>query len=476
MIFYDTETCGFYGMPVLLQYAIDGGEIYLFEFWRNKIKETLELIEMFMRHPGGLCGFNLTFDHFMLNKIYNTFKLYVERTPGGEEHYPDEHIEAIACCEKGARDGVCLKPVKALDLFLHARKGSYQSTLDRKDIRIRRVPKQLARPLTEELHKRIKFNALYFARRKTHLDNPWQVFNIHDNDGDIDPDFVDIVLKFSPSSGLKALAVDAGLVQESEVMKFTDVAVHEAFNPVEVGWAPFAEATGEPGNWRRAWPDVIKYHIEHFAYNEPAREYSRLDIVYTRGLYNFFGRPDAGDDDSELACAIAAIRWKGFAVDIEALKALKQKALILQETAPKSPGRVKDWIWPDLDVDEQESTKGGTGKVVLEEMSKWVKECPECKGSGCKSCGGKGEIVHPAAVKAKMVLDARKAKKETEIYDKLIQAGRFHASFKIIGTLSGRMAGADKLNPQGIKSTKEVRKCFPLAFADENGRTLRRGF
>jgi len=42
-------------------------------------------------------------------------------------------------------------------------------------------------------------------------------------------------------------------------------------------------------------------------------------------------------------------------------------------------------------------------------------------------------------------------------------AGRFHASFKVIGTLSSRMSGADGLNAQGIKRDKFVRSCFPLA-------------
>lgn len=483
MIYLDFETCGFHGMPVLLQYAIDDGEIYLYELWRNKIKDTIELFNMIAKHKGGVCGFNLTFDWFHFNKFYNVLLLAMKKYENSGDWYPDEHIEELACVEKEARDGVCVKPVKALDLFLHARKGEYQSTLDRKDIRIRRVPRLLARPLADELNKRITFNKLYFARRKTELENPWQIFDIHDQ-GDttaVDPDFKDIVLKFAPSSGLKALAVDAGLVSESHVLKFSDVAVHAAFSPEEVGWAPFAEALGEPGNWRRTWPYVIKYHIDHFGAHEQAREYSRLDIVYTRGLHKFFNYPEAGDDDSELACAIGAIRWKGFAIDVEGIKAHKAKALKLQETAPKAPGRVKEWIWPDLSPDEQESTKGSTGKVVLEEMCTWKKACPKCIDNDevgtqpsahgtvttCSKCNGSGEIMHPAAVKAKMVLDARKAKKETETYDKLLQAGRFHASFKIIGTLSGRMAGADKLNPQGIKSTKEVRGCFPLAFADD---------
>ncbi|MGO9109594.1 MAG: DNA polymerase, partial [Thermoguttaceae bacterium] len=54
------------------------------------------------------------------------------------------------------------------------------------------------------------------------------------------------------------------------------------------------------------------------------------------------------------------------------------------------------------------------------------------------------------------------AAKARELYEKLLLAGKFHASFVVIGTLSSRMAGADGLNPQGIKHAKDVRKMFPL--------------
>jgi DNA polymerase I-like protein with 3'-5' exonuclease and polymerase domains len=80
------------------------------------------------------------------------------------------------------------------------------------------------------------------------------------------------------------------------------------------------------------------------------------------------------------------------------------------------------------------------------------------------TCKDEGEVPSEANRRAAEVLRARKAQKEVELYDKLIKAGRFHASFKVIGTLSSRMSGADKLNPQGIKSDKFVRECFPLAW------------
>jgi DNA polymerase I-like protein with 3'-5' exonuclease and polymerase domains len=60
-------------------------------------------------------------------------------------------------------------------------------------------------------------------------------------------------------------------------------------------------------------------------------------------------------------------------------------------------------------------------------------------------------------------LDARMAKSEIVLFNKLLLAKRFHASFKVIGTLSSRMSGGDDLNAQGIKRAKYIRECFPLS-------------
>jgi len=68
---------------------------------------------------------------------------------------------------------------------------------------------------------------------------------------------------------------------------------------------------------------------------------------------------------------------------------------------------------------------------------------------------------HPAAIRAKEILAVKFAAKEIELYAKLLLAGKFHASFIVIGALSSRMAGADGLNAQGIKHTKEVRQDVP---------------
>ena len=147
----------------------------------------------------------------------------------------------------------------------------------------------------------------------------------------------------------------------------------------------------------------------------------------------------------------------------------------------------------------EESTK----KANLEAISKWGigQMCPTCKGKGhldketdicpqcngvcyvgepepCGKCAGRRSAVCPLrrhglpegragtrpAVRAKEILAVKFAAKEIELYDKLLLAGKFHASFIVIGALSSRMAGADGLNAQGIKHTNEVRQMFPLAW------------
>jgi hypothetical protein len=56
MIFYDTETLGLSGPVVLIQWAEDDGEVHLFNVWKHRISETLDLIDYMMNHEGGIVG------------------------------------------------------------------------------------------------------------------------------------------------------------------------------------------------------------------------------------------------------------------------------------------------------------------------------------------------------------------------------------------------------------------------------------
>ena len=470
MIFFDTETCGFHGPTVLIQWA-EGhdGDIHLHSVWTEPIIDTLTLIERLCATE--VVAFNLAFDWFHICQTYTTLLLLGEKV--GFDAYPEDHIDEYAVLEKDARLGPCLKPKGALDLMLHARKGPYQSTMDRSDVRIRRVPTQLAQSLATELSQRIPLKDVYFARFKD-TKRRWQVYDIHDDLDEVIPEFKDVVLKFAPSSALKALANDALGIDTDKIKLFSEVGLPKSAYPVEYGYAPFA--IGEPGKWKGAWPDVIQHHISHWGYNKFAREYATDDVKYLQLLYNYFERPDLNDDDSILAALVGSVRWRGFSIDPDGLRALKkekQKEVAKLGFSHSSPKIIRRYLEEVLDPTEALVMQDGQGKIstkgiILEELAKWRIEtvCDDCMGFGCNKCDAglvKSDKLHPAAIRAGKVLDARRAAKRIQLIDKLLLAGRFHASVKVIGTLSSRMAGADGMNPQGIPHDKVFRRLFTLA-------------
>jgi len=500
MYFFDTETCGFHSPTVLIQYADDvEGPVVRHNIWTEPIIDTISLIEKFCEE--GVVGFNLAFDWFHLCQSYTTLALLGEKV--GFDEYPIDHIDTYADLEPMARDGHCVKPITALDLMLFARKGPYQSTMDRKDIRIKRVPAVLAVPLVEELNKRVHLKDIYFTRQADKKKR-WHVTPIRTGGTkghpQYDKDFVNVELKFRASSALKVLVTDALGIKEDDVLRFGDVGVPKKFTPNEYGWAPFARALVPSGyDWfckikkgqgvrqGYAWPGVIRRHISHWAHDPKAIAYSEYDVIYLQRLYEYFKRPEAGDDDSILACMVGAVRWRGFAVDISHLKNLLAKAEAREAAAPKHSEHVRKYLMEVMEPVEQAAIKESTKKTLLEQIAKLKKDCPDCQNDKqlcccgrrlngshdhntcgppipCPKCNGTGEIPHPAAERAEKCLDARKARFDKNTFTKLLQAGRFHASSKVIGSLSGRMSGGDGLNALGIQHLKEIRKAYTFAF------------
>jgi hypothetical protein len=510
-LYLDTETCGLHSMMVLLQYAIEDGPIVLHEVWRRPIRETLALIEMICQHT--VVGFNLAFDWFHICKIYTVFRLC------DPDWIPEEHLDEIAMLEPQGQDGPCVKPAASLDLMLHSRKGPFQSLMARDDIRIKRVPTALAYALSEELEGRVHLDDIYFARSADPDAPRWQAFDRKDKWGDIDTDFKDVVLRFNPAGGLKFLAEHA--LGYKPKFHFKDVEPPTSWRPYELGYAPTALAVSSPEeNWEVwgvkkgkpklaeqptsdvgadladehdddaytpktdpnckllgiAWPGVIRKHIEHWATRADAREYANDDIVYTRALDKHFTCPEPNDDDSVLACMVPAVRWHGFKINRPGVEELLQKAQEVVAESPvniNKPGEVRAFVTAAMDDVESVILEESTKKSNLEAILDWEiaadEPCSKCQGNdpNCARCGGTGVLKpgkHPAALRSKMVLNVKFAAKEVELYNKLLMAGKFHASFVVIGALSSRMSGADGLNPQGIKHTKEVRRMFPLAW------------
>jgi hypothetical protein len=397
------------------------------------------------------------------------------------------------------------------------------------------VPTALAYALAEELEQRIQLDNIYFARTSDPDAPRWQVFDRKNRFGDLDANFKDVCLRFSPAGGLKFLAEH--ILKLKPKYHFKDVEPDRAWRPYELGYAPFALAVARAPNWEvwgrkksklpwtldevldemdelglatgededelthdadakllgRAWPALIHHHIEHWATRPDARDYANDDIVYTRGLDKHFGYPEPGDNDSVLACMVPVVRWHGFAIDLAGAKKLRDDAQAIIDASPvniNKPGEVRAYITAAMDETErlflsnsEESTiVDSTKKNNLEKITAWEikgqERCELCNGGlsldsvtagPCPRCHGIGVLLpgkHPAAVRSEEVLAVKTAAKERELFEKLILAGRFHASFIVIGTLSSRMAGTDGLNAQGIKHTKNVRKMFLLAWAD----------
>jgi hypothetical protein len=470
--YIDTETIGFYGLPVLLQYATDDGPIILYEIWKHPIGETLDLIEWLCQQT--VVGFNLVFDWWQICKCHNIFQLCPR------DWIPEEHIDEIAMLEPKGQDGPCLKPKGCLDLLLHSRKGPMQSLMARDDIRIRRVPNALAYALAEELEHLVQFDGIFFAKRSDKNSPRWNVFS-RKNAGELDTNFKDVVLRFAPAGGLKFLA-EYVLGYKP---KFHYLDVEPATRPKELGYSPTALSISKPPNWEvykngevvgHSWPALIKEHIDYWHTRPDAREYAKDDVVYTRALDRHFGSPEPDDDDSVLACMVAAVRHHGFTIDIPGIQLLAEKAKKIVDASPvncNKPPEVRRYVYECMDDMEKmgyqpfaESTK----KANLEAIAKWeIKEeepCTLCDGQGCERCSDGVLKVgpHPAAKRAQELLDIKVAAKEIELYRKLLRAGKFHVSMNVIGALSSRMSGADGLNPQGIKHTADVRSMFPLAW------------
>ncbi len=454
IIFLDSETCGLYGVMVLLQYAVDDGEIKLWDIWKNPIEDTLELLEWVASQE--VCMFNAVYDWFHLSKIYTTFSMAPDHS-----WIPEEHINELAILEEKARFlDLCIKPKACCDVMLHARKSSFQSLMNRGAIRVKRIPSILVNQVQAELESRVSLDGIFFAKRKDQTLSQWQIRDCVDKNGDPDPKFCDIELKFNASNALKDLAKFALKVEEDLILKFTDIEPDPRWRPTELGYAPYALAIGKPGNWNNAWPSVIQYHIDHWAYNSIARKYAGNDVTYTRDLWKYFGSPEPGDDDSELACAIASSRWRGFAIDTKKMVELRAAALVKKGKTPTAPAQAKAYLFEVMDSLEEVALNEGTGKVILESIAGTT------DGDVWKGGWLEKDEVHPAAVRAREILTSRRAAKEIENYDKLLLARHFHASLNVIGALSSRMSGADGLNAQGIKNVKRVRESFPLANFD----------
>ncbi len=439
MIFYDSETTGLNGIMVLLQLAEDDGPVELIEIWKQPVRNTLHTIEWMMDNDN--CGFNLSFDHYQLMKVYNIFRLM---TPG---ELPNPRC-AYELQQQAIDHAFCLKPKAACDLLLWARKGKYQNLMRRAPIRIRKVPRELADVLALELEKRVEIDGIFFAKS---ADGPrWKVYDRED-----DPFFKDVVLHFNPAGGLKYLAEYAlghkpnAHFKDIESPKYLRPQDDIGYHPTACRWMdrnPCPDGAPERASDGFSKMPVVEHHIQHWAENEDARTYAKYDVIYTRELYEHLGSPEPGDDDSELAIAVACSRYKGFEIDCDRIKRLREESLNVYQACPiniNSTKEVRAYIEEVLTPIERVVIAETTEKAKLEEILDWGED-------------------HNSYSRVKEVLDAKVAAKEINLFDKLLSVGRIHPDLNVIGTKSSRMSGTGGLSLHSTNSSKKIRECFPM--------------
>ena len=451
MIFYDVESVGFNGPMTLLQYALDDGPIEIQDIWKQPVEKTLATIEWMMAHPGGVCAFNISFDHYAIQRVYNIFSMM-----SAEGLFlPDK--DAWVQYEDEARFGPCIKPQVACDVMLWVRSTPLQALMKRKPIYVKRVPVTMAQTLAEYLTREIQFDEIYFADRRggyawTVEEDPDRCVRCKGCKGKgtkvtiegvsfvKDPclvkrclgkgyltgtdKFPDVVLRFGASSRLKRLG--QFVLGRDTISLPTPKELH----PVNV-----------PHNFRDlGWYFLLEDNIEFWATNEEARRYGRQDVELLRDLYHHL-KVVPGSTDSELACAVASARWRGFALDRPLLSSYRETQARAKESAPRAPRTV---------LKKLHSLLGPIGATTVKDTDKETLK---------RLSGVEGEV----GAFARSVVAARSAEKRVQIVDKLLITGRAHLDFSVFGTLTGRMAGRGKLNPQGIPKGDALRDAFILA-------------
>lgn len=462
MIFYDTETCGFFGMPVIIQYARDDGDIHIHDIWEKPAEQTMDLIQLMMDE--GVCGYNLTFDHFHLQKLYNTLELV------DPDECPINMIHEMYEAEAEAPYGKCLKPYESVDLMMHVRKSKFQQSMGRPEWKISKVHLSLVPQLVEYLNTHTNLESYMHISQ----DAIWHSEVIVDEKKNwVHRDFRNVIGRIKPSGGLKSICAH---ILGIPVTKYPDVM--PSVSPVEIGYIPIAKRIVEMDGWptktppealkkdyKGTWPLYIRYYVQHWK-EKLHRKYANDDVMLTRSLYEYFDCP--GETvDSALTAVVASCRWRGFDLDIPKLEIMRDSLISEIDNKVLSASKAKEYLLAVMDQFEKDKffdpdgkIQGKTGKEALSIMSKWTEICDTClenEWDGCPDCP-------PSAVagRADHVKTSRKMNAKVKTLKKLILGERLHPGFNVIGTKSSRMSGSGGFNPQGIDREGDIRDCFIL--------------
>jgi len=468
--FIDTETLGLYSPMVTLQYKFsdDDQEPQLYCPWTNPASRTIKLIEKIVESR--VVAHNLTFDWQKLQQFYCGLK-QVGKITCGRDFRPIDHVFDMAEGIYAGRNEYCLKPRAAVCTLLLCQKQLGGTSLATKEIRVRKVPMDVAGYVVDMLNKRTDLPEIMFARRKN--GGKWDIAQSDAGDA-----WADVALRFAPSNALKD--VSRYVLDVADTQKLGQDIAMPPF-PYECGYAPYATLLRDENRtgWftkdeKPLWPRMLQLHLDFWwTEGSPQMKYALDDIVLLEKLYVHLGSPDT-DFDSELSCQVSVCRTAGFKIEQDKLEdavEISQKVVDSSPVNVDSPNQVREYIQQALDPMEVHVVAESCDKVTLKKLTTAfvLDEPEECCTEGCPRCDGQKELPAgpmPVAIRADKILDVRKHAKRLQLYRKLEVAKGAFPSFRVIGTKSGRMSGADGLNYHGIDGSREIREIFSLADRD----------
>lgn len=471
--YFDTETMGLYGPAVILQAQFGDDKPFIHDLWNSTVSATRGVISRIVECRA--VAHNLTFDWQKISQFYNAATA-LERQFGPSTR-PIYHLANMSDVIYNARQDFCLKPPAAVCTLLLCQKQIGGASLATKEIRVRKIPADVAPFVADLLNKHTDLPEIMFARRQP--GDRW-VTALSD-EGE---EWLDVALRFAPSNALKDIA--RLVLGEEDTQKIGGEIQTPEF-PYECGYAPYAKMLDEGDGFttvdrRRSngdkfqvrlplWPRRLRDHLKFWTTPDtPQERYALDDIRLLRKLDEHLGCV-ATDFDSELSCQVASVRVAGFEIDPAKLEReirSSTKAVESAEVNVDSHVQVRKYVSEALDPMEALVVADGCDKAKLKSIQRTfvLDEREVCCKSGCPRCGGTGFVgpgPMPVVDRAGHILNVRKHRKRKQLYDKLAVSKGAFPSFRVIGTKSGRMSGADGLNYHGIDGSREIREIFTLA-------------
>jgi len=304
--------------------------------------------------------------------------------------------------------------------MLEFRKGEFQHLMNRKRPTIYKVPINYAEKLITVLNDKFKdLDKCLFAGFKTKGD----MWRISEGENGL----VNVYLAWKPSFALKNLIK---VIYDENVLT------------LDMYWEDEL-ANGESGGGYCHWENrmdraKLNRSINHWMFNSLAREYAVNDVKYLQRLYQDYDLK-IGSYDNDLAIMNANVKCRGFALNLEEVQSQYEMYDRDKRLAPTAPNAVLEYLTEDMDEFDAAMITD-TKAITLENIVKHYDE--------------------DVSAKAALVLKARKAQTRCKLMDKLLIAKRFYPEFRICGTLTNRMSGGGKVNPQGIAREKSIRALF----------------